>query len=297
MRQRLLITGVSGFLGQHVAQHLRDRHQVIGTYREHEVMLQGCTLRPLDITDQEGVRALCQEFRPDGIVHLAVQGDIDRCQRDPDEAYRVNVQGTVHVARAAAEVGARLIYISTDQVYDGAQGLYDESDPPHPLMVYGHTKLEAEQQAATICRDLVTLRLALMYGWGNPSRPTFTDWMLARLQAGQEVPLWVDQYRTPLYVVQAAEVIGQLVERPEVRGIFNLGGAERLDRLSFGRKFCDIFELPTQSLKPVDMASAAASTPRPRDCSMRSAKISTRLGIKLLTVEEGLRAMKRRRQG
>jgi dTDP-4-dehydrorhamnose reductase len=297
VRQRILITGVSGFLGQHLAQHLRDRHEVIGTYREHALAPQGCVARRLDITNQEGIRELCREFRPDGIIHLAVQGDLDRCQRDPDEAYCVNVQGTVHVARAAAEMGARLIYISTDQVYDGAQGLYDETDPAQPLMVYGRTKLEGEQQAAAICPHVVTLRLALMYGWGNPSRPTFIDWMLARLQASQEVPLWVDQYRTPLYVVHAAEVIGQLVDRPEVRGIFNLGGAERLDRLSFGRKFCEIFELPTQSLKSVAMASAAASTPRPQDCSMRSAKISALLGIKLLTVEEGLRALKRWREG
>lgn len=292
MRQDILITGVSGFLGQHVARSLREHHQVIGTYCEHMVTLPGCVARPLDITDQEGVGAVCREFRPNGVIHLAVQGDVDVCQRDPDEAYRVNVQGTIHVARAAAEVGAKFIYISTDQVYDGAQGPYDETDPAQPLMVYGRTKLEAEQQAAAICPDVVILRLALMYGWGTPSRPTFIDWMLARLQAGQEVPLWIDQYRTPLYVEQAADVIGRLLELPDVRGVFNVGGAERLDRYTFGRKFCEVFGLSMQLLKPVKMSTAGAATPRPADCSMNSAKISRRLGIQLLTVEEGLLALK-----
>jgi dTDP-4-dehydrorhamnose reductase len=240
---------------------------------------------------------MCREFRPHGIVHLAVRGDLDGCQRNPDEAYRVNVQGTINVARAAAEVGARLIYISTDQVYDGAKGYYEETDPPYPLMVYGRTKLEGEHQAATLCPDVVILRLALLYGWGNPTRPTFIDWMLAQLQAGQEVPLFVDQYRTPLFVIQAAEVISRLIDMSEVRGVFNLGGAERLDRLSFGRKFCEVFALPSQLLKPVEMASTAAATPRPRDCSMRSVKISTLLGITLLTAEEGLRALQRQREG
>jgi dTDP-4-dehydrorhamnose reductase len=292
MMQRVLITGISGFLGQHVARFLHERHHVIGTYREHAVTLPGCDARGLDIENEAGIEALCRDVRPGVVVHMAVQGDLDRCQRDPDEAYRVNVQGTVHVARAAAAVGARLIYISTDQVYDGTSGYYTETDPPHPLMVYGRTKLEGEQQAGALCPDVVILRLALMYGWGSATRPTFIDWLLARLRAGQEVPLWVDQYRTPLYVVQAAEAVDRLLDRPDVRGVFNLGGAERLDRLSFGRKFCAVFRLPTSSLKAVEMATTVSSTPRPADCSMNSAKISGLLGITLLTVEEGLLAMK-----
>jgi dTDP-4-dehydrorhamnose reductase len=297
MRQRILITGISGFLGQHLGRHLRQRHEIIGTYREHATPLPGCVTRPLDVSDQEAVAAMCREYRPDVVVHLAVRGDIEGCQRHPAEAYRVNVQGTMHVARAAAEVGARLISISTDQVYDGGKAYYDEADPPHPLMVYGRTKLEGERQAASICPDGVILRLALMYGWGNPTRPTFIDWMLARLQAGQEVPLFVDQYRTPLYVVQAAEVIGRLIDRPEVHGVFNVGGAERLDRYTFGRKFCEVFALPAQALKPVEMAATADFAPRPRDCSMNSAKISARLDVELLTVEQGLQALRRQRRG
>jgi dTDP-4-dehydrorhamnose reductase len=290
--QRVLITGVSGFLGQHVARMLHVRHHVIGTYRKHAVTLPGCLTRPLDIEDATSVEGLCRDVHPDVVVHTAVQGDLDRCQRDPDEAYRVNVQGTVHVAQAAAAVGARLIYMSTDQVYDGTTGHYDETSPTLPLMVYGRTKLEGEQRAAAICRDMVILRLALMYGWGSATRPTFIDWLLARLQAGQEVPLWVDQYRTPLYVVQAAEAVDRLLDRPDVRGVFNLGGAERLDRLSFGRMFCQVFGLPTASLKAAEMATTITSTPRPADCSMDSAKISALLGLRLLTVEEGLLALR-----
>ncbi|HXH14386.1 MAG TPA: SDR family oxidoreductase [Alphaproteobacteria bacterium] len=290
---RILITGGSGFLGRQVALLLKDQHQVVGTYREHEVSLDGCLMRRLDVTDRMGVLSLCRECRPDAIVHTAVRGDIERCERFPEDAYGVNVQGTVHVAQAAAEVGARLIYLSTDQVYDGAKGHYDESDPPHPLMVYGRTKLAAEQQAAAICHETVIVRLALMYGWGNPSRPTFIDWMLARLRTGQEVPLFVDQYRTPLYVVQAAEVIKRLLETPGVGGVFNLGGGERLDRYTFGVKICEVFDLPQRHLKPVTMATARSTTPRPPDCSLNSAKISTVLGVKLLTADEGLRALQR----
>jgi dTDP-4-dehydrorhamnose reductase len=295
--QRLLITGVSGFLGRHLALHLKDQHLVVGTYREHAGEINGCETWPLDITDGAQVVTLCRQWRPTTIVHTAAQADVERCERHPEMASHVNVQGTANVARAAADVGARLIYISTDQVYDGTQGHYDETGTPQPLIVYGRTKLEGEQQAAAICSHVVILRLALMYGWGNPTRATFIDWLLTRLQAGQEVPLFVDQYRTPLYVRQAAEVIGRLIDTPGIQGVLNLGGGERLDRYTFGRKFCEVFDLPRHLLKPVEMATLAAGIARPRDCAMNSAKISALLQIKPLTVEEGLRAMRRDRDG
>jgi dTDP-4-dehydrorhamnose reductase len=295
--ERILVTGVSGFLGRHVALRLRDRHRVVGTYREHALTLDGCVTRALDIADPAGVAALCRELQPDVIVHTIALSDVDRCERDPDVADRVNVQGTAHVAQAAADVGARLIYISTDQVYDGANGDYNETDTPRPLMVYGRTKLEGERRATAICSDVVILRLALMYGWGSPTRATFIDWMVARLRAGQELPLFIDQYRTPLYVVQGAEVIGRLIEAPEIRGVFNLGGGERLDRYAFGIKVCEVFDLPQRYLKPIEMAAVGPTTPRPPDCSLNSAKISALLQITPMTVEEGLRAMKQQRGG
>jgi dTDP-4-dehydrorhamnose reductase len=290
--QRLLITGVSGFLGRHVALHLRDRHTVLGTYHTHAGGLNGCETRRLDITDREHVAALCRAWQPTAIVHTAAQGDVEGCERHPEMAYEVNVRGTTNVAQAATDIGARLIHLSTDQIYDGTQGPYDETAAPQPLMVYGRTKLAAEQRAAVLCPQAVIIRLALMYGWGNPTRPTFIDWMLARLQAGEEIPLFVDQYRTPLYVEQAAEVIGRLIDTPAVQGVFNLGGGERLDRYTFGRIFCEVFDFPQRLLKPVATATIASTIARPRDCSLNSAKISALLNVRLLTVGEGLQSMR-----
>jgi dTDP-4-dehydrorhamnose reductase len=295
--KRILVTGVSGFLGRYVAESLQHRHQVLGTYRSHALTLDGCELVRLDVADAEGVCTACREFRPDVVVHTAALGDVDACERHPDAAHRVNVQGTAAVAQAAVEVGARLLYISTDQVYDGVQGPYDEVAAPHPLMVYGRTKLEGEHRAATICHSTVILRLALMYGWGNPTRLNFVDWLAEQLRTGREVSLFVDQYRTPLFVGQAAEVIGRLIDRPEVHGAFNLGGGERINRYAFGLKFCEVFDLPIRSLRPVEMPTQTMLAARPRDCSLSSAKVSALLQMRPLTVEEGLRVMRRQRGG
>jgi dTDP-4-dehydrorhamnose reductase len=177
------------------------------------------------------------------------------------------------------------------------KGHYGDDDAAHPLMVYGHTKLEGERRVAAICPEAVTLRLALMYGWGTPSRLNFVDWLAERLRAGQEVPLFVDQYRTPLYVAQAAEAIARLVDTPEVHGRFNLGGGERITRYAFGRKFCEVFGFPTALLKPIEMSSVGGIAARPRDCSMNSSRLNARLHMRPLTVEEGLRIMRRQRSG
>jgi dTDP-4-dehydrorhamnose reductase len=295
--KRILVTGVSGFLGRYVALALNDFHAVLGTYLSQAVVLDKCELTRLDLTEAEAVRATFREFRPDVVVHTAAQADVDACERHPEAAHRVNVQGTEAIAQAAVAVGSRLIYISTDQVYDGGKSYYDETDVPQPLMVYGWTKLEGEHRAAAICRDTVTLRLALMYGWSTATRMNFVDWLVQRLQAGQEAALFVDQYRTPLYVVQASEVIGRLIDRPEVRGTFNLGGGERLNRYAFGLRFCEVFGLPKVLLKPIEMRSTTGLAARPRDCSMSSARLSALLQITPVTVEEGLRAMRRQRGG
>jgi dTDP-4-dehydrorhamnose reductase len=134
-----------------------------------------------------------------------------------------------------------------------------------------------------------------MYGWGTTTRLNFVDWLAERLRAGQEVPLFIDQYRTPLYVAQAAETIERLIDTPEVRGLFNLGGGERISRYVFGLKFCDVFNLSKGYLKPIEMPTTAQLAARPRDCSVSSAKISALLQMRPLTVEEGLRVMRRQR--
>ena len=295
--KRILVTGVSGFLGRYVVSSLQGRCQALGTYRRQATDVDGCELVCLDVAEAAGVASVCRAFRPDVVVHTAALGDVDACERHPEEAYRVNVQGAACVAQAAREVSARLIHISTDQVYDGVKGHYGDDDAAHPLMVYGHTKLEGERRAAAICREAVTLRLALMYGWGTPSRLNFVDWLEERLRAGQEVPVFVDQYRTPLYVAQAAEAIARLVDAPEVYGRFNLGGGERITRYAFGLKFCEVFGFPTALLMPIEMSSVGGIAARPRDCSMNSSRLNARLHMRPLMVEEGLLIMRRQRGG
>lgn len=150
----MLITGARGFLGVRVAQYYAGRYEVIAI--GHEAM---------DISDLESVRRLFGQYRPDVVIHCAAISDTGYAERHPEESFAVNVLGTEHVARACAEVGGRLIYMSSDQVYNGnpESGPLPESVEPCPASVYGRDKLEAEARARAIDPTAVGLRLTWMY--------------------------------------------------------------------------------------------------------------------------------------
>lgn len=149
-----MITGARGFLGVRVAQYYAGRYEVIAI--GHEAM---------DISDLESVRRLFGQYRPDVVIHCAAISDTGYAERHPEESFAVNVLGTEHVARACAEVGGRLIYMSSDQVYNGnpESGPLPESVEPCPASVYGRDKLEAEARARAIDPTAVGLRLTWMY--------------------------------------------------------------------------------------------------------------------------------------
>lgn len=293
--KNVLITGASGFLGWKTALYLSGRFQAYGTYHEHSIAIEGCPMLPLDLADEGGTRRLLDDLKPEIIVHTAALSDPDACERDRSLAFRVNAQGTETLARYAARNRSRLIYTSTDLVYDGTRGNYDESDEPNPLNSYAQTKLLGEQKVMRHCEDGVILRLALLYGWGHGLNRSFTDWMMENLAHGKEIRLLTDQYRTPLLVDQAAEVIARVIEDPSVRGVFTVGGGERVNRCEFGLKFCEVFGLPTELIKPVEMKELGYLAPRPKDCSLNSSKIVTLLGIQFFSVTEGMRKMRANR--
>lgn len=149
-----LITGAQGFLGSRVVAHYEARHEVVRL-----------THADVDIADARQVAALVQGLRPDGVIHCAALSDTGYAQQHPDESAAVNLRGTVNVASACRLTGCKLVYMSSDQVYDGLQqqGALPEESALHPANVYGTHKLQAEQQVADVWPQAVGLRLTWMY--------------------------------------------------------------------------------------------------------------------------------------
>jgi dTDP-4-dehydrorhamnose reductase len=295
-KKRILITGISGFLGWNLGRLLSSDFYVTGTCLTHSEGLPSCSAFPMNITDLRNIRQSLRKQPFDVILHTAAMTRPDVCDQKREDAFRINVEGTANLSEVAREWGALLIHISTDLVFDGSEGGYGEEDPPNPVNYYGETKLEAEQKVRSLCSEWLILRTALMYGWGNSVSRSFVDWLDGSLREGKQAPLFTDQIRTFLYVRDVADAVRFLLRKNVKNELFHLGGAEDLSRYDFGELFIEIFEYPLHLLRPVSMDDLPGLTARGRDCSLRTDKIR-QLGFRPRTVREGLEEMKGSKKG
>lgn len=217
----MLITGARGFLGARVAQYYAGRYEVIAVGHEE-----------MDISDLESVRRLFGQRRPDVVIHCAAISDTGYAERHPEESFAVNVLGTEHVARACAEVGGKLIYMSSDQVYNGnaESGPLPESVEPCPASVYGRDKLEAESRARAIDPTAVGLRLTWMYDRPDSPLKLNRNLLVNLRQAHQEGTLLRVATREYRGITDVRAVVNRLEACLRLPGgAYNFGSENRLN--------------------------------------------------------------------
>jgi len=219
---RILITGAAGMLGTDARRILAAQgHEVIPTDVGPGA---AGDIRPLDITDGAAVRAFFAQSNPDVVFHGAAYTNVDGCERDPDLAHKVNALGAWTVASAAEEIGAALVAISTDFVFDGTKGTaYTEFDAPNPISHYGASKLAGENLARAACRRCYVVRTSWLYGVGGKNFP-YTVINLAKTKP--ELPIVADQFGTPTYTGDLVEAISEIIGTP-LYGVYHVsnGGA------------------------------------------------------------------------
>jgi dTDP-4-dehydrorhamnose reductase len=217
---RVAITGATGLFGRGLVEVFSARHTVFPLTRADA-----------DITKGDEVRRALAGRRPDVVVHPAAIPDPDICEADPEKAFLVNVEGTRHVVEAARELGAALVQISTDAVYDGKkQAPYLESDPIDPPSIYGKTKAQADQLVQTLPRYWI-FRVPVLFG---PGKTNFVEKGLRKLAAGEEYTVASDQIGNSLYTLDAARTIMEVVERGTC-GIYHLTNQGVCSRLDLAR--------------------------------------------------------------
>ncbi len=227
--------------------------------------------------------------RPDVVVHTAAMTDVDGCERAPERAWRENVEATRYVAEAARRVGARLVHLSTEYVFDGASGPYGEGDPTGPLSVYGRTKLASEQVARALLPGCVVARTTVLFGYAPHVRANFVTSLVARLGAGQTVRVVTDQVGSPTLADNLAQMVWALASDPAAAGVFNTVGATVLDRFDFAQLVARAFGLDASLVEPTDTAALDQLAPRPLKAGLRMEKFRTRYpGVPVLAVDEAL---------
>ena len=283
----ILLTGASGMLGSHLLPALQGIGRCIPL--GHRTEPPGGFR--LDLRDREATQSLLERVDPDLIVHAAALADIDHCERDPVEAYRLNVAATRHLVDwvGARKPDCAFLYISTDQVYD-SPGETAEDDIS-PLNVYAFTKLWAEDLARRLEQHLI-LRTNF-FGYGGPHRATFVDWIIESSRERRPITLFQDVFFNPLLIEHLVEVIVELIGK-KASGTFNLGAAGGgLSKGAFIRLLAEALGLASDSFRDGRLADVRLEARRPLDMRMSPARLEALIGRSLPSVEDGIAALAR----
>jgi len=302
---KLLVIGGSGLLGYKVAKMASNEHETFLTYNYRSIQVEGCTALKLDKCDREAVFELLEKIKPDVVIDTAALHNVDYCETHPEEAWKVNVEGTRNVAEACKKVGAKIIFVSTDYVFDGTKGYYTEEDTPNPLSYYAKTKLEAEKTIQSLDVNYIIARPSVIYGW-NPNEVSglksssgksvnFVVWALQKLEKGEEIKAVTDQYSSPTLADNLAEAL-LVMASSEKQGIYHTAGKDCVNRYEFTLKIAEVFGLDKSLIKPVTSEIFKQIAKRPKKCCLDVSKAEKDFGIRFLTVEEGLKLMKNQKE-
>jgi dTDP-4-dehydrorhamnose reductase len=267
--ERWIITGASGQLGSHVLYQLHpddDATDICAWTRNGPVLRTRATTRRVDLADPAQIRHAVADWQPTHVLHLGALTAVGDCFRDPDRAERINVRGTATLAEAARNAGARLVFCSTDMVFDGTAAPYREFDPPTPSSQYGRTKVAAEQALLDGGFGVVA-RVPLMAGMPRTRRETTFTQQVAALRAGEPVRLFTDEFRTPVLLSDAARTLIGLA-RNSADGVIHVGGPDRLSRYDIIARCAEMLGLAAPNLVPISRHDIEAAEPRPEDLSL-----------------------------
>lgn len=288
---KIVVTGAGGMLGTDLTQRLSARHTVLGVGRRPAPHLQ-VPFYEIDLSQEGAVRELCRAERPQVILHAAAMTEVDRCETERNAALRDNLDVTKIVTDACNDVGAWEIFFSTDFVFDGMKaGPYEENDPPHPLSVYGETKLLAERYVSMKGKRFLILRASWVFGVHGDN---FPQKILRQAEAGKSFRVVSDEVGNPTYtwdLAGAVEEVVDMIKKDELKEgnqIYHLTNEGTVSRYAFARAILKKRNYPEELLLPITRSEVRYPAARPKNSALSTDKIKARLGIGLRSWEAAL---------
>ncbi|MGA2625339.1 MAG: dTDP-4-dehydrorhamnose reductase [Bacteroidota bacterium] len=293
--KRVLIVGCNGLLGQKLSElfTLCGHFDVLLASQEEESVFPDEVLPyvRLDITRRQDVQKVVDELEPGVIINVAAVTDVDLCEKERELAWRVNVGGVENLAYAAKLVGASVIHLSTDYVFDGKNGPYDESARPSPLGYYGKTKLASENVLRTSEIPYTLVRTMILYGTGLNVKPNFALWLIKNLSEGKPVRVVDDQIGNPTLVDDLAYAILNIVELNRT-GLYHIAGRDLVSRYDYALALARIFNFDKNLITPMKTSALKQLAPRPLKSGFITLKAETELGAKPSGIDHGLEVLK-----
>jgi len=278
MRRILLVIGAKGMLGRDLMGLLRSSHP-------HDEII-GWDIEDVDIQKEEDTVFKVEKLRPHLVINLAAYTDVDGCESNEEKALAVNAEGAKHVALAALRCRAKMVYLSTDYVFDGKKKEpYLESDPSHPLSVYGHSKWKGEQYVQELVRDFLIIRTQWLYGrYGK----NFVNSILRQASEKKALSIVNDQIGSPTYTADLARAISALIQF-DARGIFHAANSDLCTWYTFGQAILKLSGMNKVRVIPISSKELARPAVRPSYSVLNCQKLKKETGLTLRPWSEALK--------
>lgn len=288
-RKKLIVTGANGFVAGSVLAQAGEEWEIHAVSRgESLIRRELLHWHACDTQSPEQLTGIFHEVKPDAVIHTAALADIDFCQSHQELAHAVNVDLTRTLANLCGNTGAKLVFCSTDTIFDGEHAPYDEAAQPGPINFYAETKVAAEQVVARLGAKSVIARLSLVVGLpvlgaGN----SFLPRMIATFKEGRTVAATEREVRTPVDVITVGRALLELAAGNH-SGNFHLAGRDRLNRFEIAQKIAVRFGFSKEQVVSQPVAASPSRAARPRDVSLSNARTCTQLKTPMLGLDEAL---------
>jgi len=297
IKNRFFISGANGMLGQRAVNFYSQK----GNIELLTCSLEEKSIRELpqnieyiscDITNREKIKSFIYDFCPDYILNLAAYTNVDLSEVDREKTWKANVKAVEYMAEAARTIDAHIIHISTDYIFDGKNGPYNEDDIPNPLGYYGRTKL-ASENVLKISGVLSTiLRTNVLYGVAINHNSDFVNWVIKTLKNNQQIRIVTDQINNPTFTDDMVQAISKVIEFRKT-GVYNIGGHEFISRYEFTQIISDFFNLDKSLINPIKTEELNQKARRPLKSGLITLKAESELGYKPHTIPEALSIIKK----
>lgn len=292
MKKRILITGANGLLGQKLVDLLAKQPDIdlIATARGDNRLpyTEGYTYRSMDITDRQQVLDVIGDVAPDAVIHGAAMTDVDKCEIQKDACWAQNVHAVEYIVEACRNTGAFLVHVSTDFIFDGSAGPYDETAEPNPISFYGWSKQAGESVVRHSDIKWAIARTVLVYGIAHDmSRSNIILWVKKSLEDGKTIKVVTDQWRSPTLAEDLAMGCFLIADK-QAEGIFNISGKEVLTPYEMAIKTADYFSLDKSLIAQADASTFTQVARRPPRTGFILDKAKTVLGYDPHSFDEGI---------
>ncbi|MDX1972507.1 MAG: SDR family oxidoreductase [Candidatus Sumerlaeia bacterium] len=294
LTKRILITGASGFVGEHLTRFLAEGGctSVLGTTYTRSIECPAAQFVTVDLRDPRAVLRLIRDYRPDVVFHCAAVTNTGFCEQEPESAHAGIVLVTENLVQGLAQysLDCRAVALSTDLVFDGTRAPYREEDAVCPLGEYARLKAEAEALLLQ-SEGWKVIRPALIYGSPSTHGSSFLGWMVSTLVQGNPLGLFTDEFRTPVYVLDLVAAMCLFALHEGREKLLHVAGESRVSRWEMGEVVCREFDLPANLLVATTLEEKNLQHLRPADVSLNTRLLQQTLGLQPRSFQSGINAV------